>query len=268
MDRINFSDWQNMAIKKDLEAILRAVTSHQSIVYSLCWEIAIALGSIIVDHLFDTTKAPSWLWIVIIVVAVGPALCVVIYKAIQWEKTVRMVRSGVLSTKQYVDCFDNQVNYWIMMSNSYCDILEELSKKEKQNEEMIHIYQEGVFYINKSIHALDKMYHVVNKVFSFYEDEIVDGNLISFFRLISVLNMMKKNQSRLDNAVRAIENEPQLIAQRKLNQKYQEKLDRFLRKIDAEFESDISSDDEISTLWGKLYERPQKIQCKRRDMTV
>lgn len=259
MDRINFSDWQNMAIKKDLEAILRAVTSHQSIVFSLCWEIAIALGSIIVDHLFDTEKAPSWLWIVTIVVAVGPVLCVVIYKAIQWEKTVRMVRSGVLSTKQYVDCFDNQVNYWIMMSNSYCDILEELSNKKNQQEEMIHIYQEGVFYINKSIYALDKMLHAVDKVFSFHEDEIVDSNLISFFRLISVLNMMKKNQSRLDNAVENIVNDPQLTAQRKLNQKYQEKLKRFLRKIDAEFESDISSDDEISTLWGKLYDAQSRI---------
>lgn len=252
MDRINFSDWQNMAIKKDLEAILRTVTSHQPIVFSLCWEIAIALGSIIVDHLFGASNAPTWLWIVTIIAAVGPVLCVIIYKVFQWAKMVRIIRSGVLDVRQYVDSFDNQINYWIMMSNSYCDILEELKNKQNQHEEMVHIYQEGFFYINKSIHALDKMLPVVNKVFSFNEDEIIDRNLISFFRLVSVLKMMNKNQSRLDDAVSTIVNDPQLIAQRRLNKKYLDKLKRFLRRINAEFESSISSNAEVASIWNGL----------------
>lgn len=242
MDRIKFSDWQEMAIKKDVEAIRRAITSHEPIVYTLCWEIVIALAAVIVDHLFDTKDVPVIAWVIAVFLAVAPVACVLIHKMIVWQRSIRIARSGVLDVKQSVDSFDNQITYWVMMSNSYSSILEKLSKdsaKEGQFEEMVLIYQEGFFYINKSIHALFKMAPVANKVFSFNEKELVENSLVSFHRLVSILKIMKKNESRLDKAVASVKNNTQLKAQKTLNTSYLSQLDSFLDQINAEFEEEI-----------------------------
>ena len=59
MKKVNFSDWQEMALKKDIEQIKKKLTSQEPILFSLCWELVLALGSIITDHLFDTESAQN-----------------------------------------------------------------------------------------------------------------------------------------------------------------------------------------------------------------
>ena len=49
VDRIKFNDWQEMALKKDTESIIKKLNSQEPIFFSLCWEIVLAMGAIIVD---------------------------------------------------------------------------------------------------------------------------------------------------------------------------------------------------------------------------
>lgn len=101
MKRVNFSDWQEMALKKDIEQIKKKLTSQEPVLFSLCWELILALGSIIVDHLFDTERAPQWVWIAVLVSAVVPAILILGYKVLKWINSIRLVKKGKLNITQY-----------------------------------------------------------------------------------------------------------------------------------------------------------------------
>ena len=45
MKEVNFSDWQEMALKKDVEQIKKKIYSQEPIFFSLCWELILVLGS-------------------------------------------------------------------------------------------------------------------------------------------------------------------------------------------------------------------------------
>lgn len=123
MKKVGFSDWQEMALKKDVEDIKRTLNSQEPILFSLCWELAIALGSIIVDHLFDVSKTPVWVWIVIIICAIIPIGVIIGNKITLWVFSIHRAKKGNLMIKEYIDIFDNQLSYWVMLSNSYADML-------------------------------------------------------------------------------------------------------------------------------------------------
>lgn len=112
MKKVNFSDWQEMALKKDIEQIKKKLTSQEPILFSLCWELVLALGSIITDHLFDTESAPEWVWIIVIILAVTPAIVILGCMAAKWVYSILRVKKGILNVKDFVDVFDNEISYW------------------------------------------------------------------------------------------------------------------------------------------------------------
>lgn len=163
MKRVNFSDWQEMALKKDIEQIKKKLTSQEPVLFSLCWELILALGSIIVDHLFDTERAPQWVWIAVLVSAVVPAILILGYKVLKWINSIRLVKKGKLDIRDSVDVFDNQISYWVMLSNAYTDMLVEAPEDEKAEREFL--YREGCYYNNKSMRALYEMkpnFHMIS----------------------------------------------------------------------------------------------------------
>ena len=60
MKRVNFSDWQEMALKKDIEQIKKKLTSQEPILFSLCWELVLALGSIILTICLIQKVRQNW----------------------------------------------------------------------------------------------------------------------------------------------------------------------------------------------------------------
>ena len=185
MNKINFSDWQEMALKKDVEDIKKKINSQEPILFSLCWEIVLALGSIIVDHLFDTDQAPTWVWILVIIAAVIPPSIVIIYKVYCLQKSIHLAKKGKLKIRSYVDVFDNQISYWVMLSNSYADMLTEVVTSPNaitSDAEKEFLYREGCYYNNKSIQALYSMKSNFDKIFSSNIDEVKRNNLIDLAR--------------------------------------------------------------------------------------
>ena len=84
MNSIKFNDWQEMALKKDTETIIKKLNSHEPIFFSLCWEIVIAVGAIIVDHLFDTSEVNMWVWLICATLAVIPPTIIIVVKSVQY----------------------------------------------------------------------------------------------------------------------------------------------------------------------------------------
>lgn len=230
MKKVNFSDWQEMALKKDIEQIKKKLTSQEPILFSLCWELVLALGSIITDHLFDTESAPEWVWIIVIILAVTPAIVILGCMAAKWVYSILRVKKGILNVKDFVDVFDNEISYWVMLSNAYTDMLTEDTNAGSLEKEFL--YREGCYYNNKSMHALYAMKSNFDKVFSYNLDEVRKKNLVDMERLFNLLSVMNEQQIRLDTAVHGI-NSNGIERQRELNKGYLQELKAFLTDLNT-----------------------------------
>lgn len=230
MKEVNFSDWQEMALKKDVEQIKKKIYSQEPIFFSLCWELILVLGSIIIDHLFDTEKTPEWIWFGVIGLAVVPALAVIMYNVIKWIRLVSFVKKGNINIKGYVDLFDNQISYWVMLSNAYTDMLVREVDGTKSEKEFL--YREGCYYNNKTMHAVYAMKPVFHKVFTWDLSKVRNENLVDLERLLNVIDVMYEQQKRMDNAVKGIIS-PGIKKQQELNNSYQLELKNFLNDVNA-----------------------------------
>lgn len=238
MNSIKFNDWQEMALKKDTETIIKKLDTQGPVVYSLCWEIVIAVGAIIVDHFFDTESVDTRVWILCVVLAVLPPLGIIIFKLTNWVILVQRVRLGNYGTKRFVDIFDNQICYWVMMCNSYSRIL--ASVPSENREERVFLYQEGCYYNNKSIQALNKMAPVMDKVFSPDSGKVIENNLVAVYRLLSIIKMMKQYQMDLDCNVEDIKSDRSIKEQMEINTVLQKQFERFVDDMNQVFNTSFA----------------------------
>lgn len=228
MNRVNFSDWQEMALKKDIEQIKKKLTSQEPVLFSLCWELVLALGSIIADHLFDTENAPEWIWFTVIALAVIPAAVILGVVVGKWICSIVSVKKGKFNVKDSVDIFDNQISYWVMLSNAYTDML--LEDINGTNSEKEFLYREGCYYNNKSMQAIYAMKSNFDKIFSMDPQKVKKDSLVDMERLFNILRVMKEQQDRLDATVSEISSEG-IKRQRELNEKYMDDLMKFVKDL-------------------------------------
>ena len=228
MNRVNFSDWQEMALKKDIEQIKKKLTSQEPVLFSLCWELVLALGSIIADHLFDTENAPEWIWFTVIALAVIPAAVILGVVVGKWICSIVSVKKGKFNVKDSVDIFDNQISYWVMLSNAYTDML--LEDINGTNSEKEFLSREGCYYNNKSMQAIYAMKSNFDKIFSMDSQKVKKDSLVDMERLFNILRVMKEQQDRLDATISEISSEG-IKRQRELNEKYMDDLMKFVKDL-------------------------------------
>lgn len=234
MNRVNFSDWQEMALKKDIEQIKKKLTSQEPVLFSLCWELVLALGSIIADHLFDTENAPEWIWFTVIALAVVPAAVILGAVAGKWICSIVSVKKGKFNVKDSVDIFDNQISYWVMLGNAYTDML--LEDINGTNSEKEFLYREGCYYNNKSMQAIYAMKSNFDKIFSMDPQKVKSDSLVDMERLFNILRVMKEQQDRLDSAISEIRSEG-IERQRELNKEYMDDLMKFVKDLNKSNEA-------------------------------
>lgn len=232
MKNIKFNEWQEMALKKDMETIIKKLNAQEPIIISLCWEIVLALGTIIVDHLFDTENMNMCMWVFVVILAVIPPVVIIVIKMYKWVSALKRVNAGIYDVKNMVDIFDNQICYWVMMCNSYCNLLSEIDKKN----EKIFLYQEGCYYNNKSMQTLYHMKPIIDKVFSDKKEEIIKNNIVAVYRLLSLLEMMNQYQLDLDGCVEDIKNDSVIQEQVEINETYQGQICQFIDDVNKQFD--------------------------------
>lgn len=234
MKNIKFNEWQEMALKKDMETIIKKLNDQEPIIYSLCWEIALALGTIIIDHLFDTESFNICWWVSVVILAVIPPIAIIIYKMYKWISALNRVKAGKYDVKNMVDIFDNQICYWVMMYNSYCNLLSDMINMDKKNEK-VFLYQEGCYYNNKSMQMLYHMKPIIDKVFSNEKEKIIKNNNVAVYRLLSLLEMMNQYQLDLDGCVEDIKDDFVIREQAEINKTYQEQICQFINDVNTQF---------------------------------
>lgn len=240
MNNIKFNDWQEMALKKDTEAIIKKLNSQEPIVFSLCWEIVLAVGAIIVDHLFDTSEICIYVWIFCASLAIIPPLLIIIVKTTKWIIAIKRAKSGIYSTRNFIDTFDNQICYWVMMCNSYSRILASLPSN--QIAERVFLYQEGCYYNNKSIQTLYGMKPVVDKIFSNDSKKVLENNMVATYRLLNILEMIKQHQTNLDMSIEDISSNDLIAKQKQINIAFRDKLVPFIIDINTLFGTQFNWD--------------------------
>ena len=233
MNSIKFNDWQDMALKKDTEAIIKKLNSQEPIFFSLCWEIVLAIGAIIVDHLFDTEKVSIYIWILCVIIAVVPPSIILICKIRRWIIAIKRAKAGKYNIRAFVDSFDNQICYWVMMCTSYSRIL--ANSQDTSVSQRIFLYQEGSYYLNKSIHALEAMRPVIDKVFSLDSRQIIDDNLVAVYRLQNILELIRLQRNELNSKTADLGNNELMQEQIKINDTFDERMLEFTRYVNAEF---------------------------------
>lgn len=240
MNSIKFNDWQEMALKKDTETIIKKLDSHQPIFFSICWEIVFAVGSIMVDHLFDTTKVSNRIWLLCAIVAVLPPVVVLVTKVVQWIFSIYKAKAGIYNIKGYVDVFDNQLCYWVMMCTSYCNLLS--GTRPDQKTEKIFLYQEGFYYINKSIQSLYEMKPIIDKVFSNNHNVVTKNGLIATHRLFNFLDLMKQCSVKLASGVDSIKSEQLIQEQIAINDVFKQRLVLFIKDVNKLYDTSFTWD--------------------------
>lgn len=247
MNRIKFNDWQEMALKKDTEKIIKLLNKQEPIIISLTWEIVLGIGAIIVDHFFDTEAISIYVWIICAALAIIPPLIILVVKFAKWINLIHSVKIGKYYTKVFVDTFDNQICYWVMMCNSYTQISKRLS--DTQQNEKKFLYQEGCYYINKSIQELNKMQPVIDVVFYKVDDKFDssqwENGRISLYRLINILDMMNQNMLELAKTVTNLSSDDIISEQNKMNKKYAGIVDAFIDDVNKLFKTELK--------WEKTY---------------
>lgn len=235
MEDIKFNEWQEMALKKDMESIIKKLDMQEPIILSLCWEVVLAVGTIIVDHLFDIQNIDIMLWIFVVILAVLPPIIIIFQKFVRWGLSIKKVLSGKYEVRDLVDTFDNQICYWVMMCNSYNNLLSKVSEKNKK----IFLYQEGCYYNNKSMQALFHMNPVIDKVFSNDSKDVIEKNIVDIYRLLSLLEMMNNNQLELDKQIKAMKDDLIVKEQVSINQVYQKRIYEFVKSINKLFSIEV-----------------------------
>ncbi len=107
MKSVNFVDWSELALKKDIENINKKLDSQEPIFLSVCIEIVIAVGVILIDHLFDISTIPWYVWLITGLIAILPPFVLIIVALVKYIKKIIHAVKGKYNITKYVDMFDN-----------------------------------------------------------------------------------------------------------------------------------------------------------------
>lgn len=254
MKQINFTDWQEFSLKKDIEKISKQVEKGKKAFYCFVWEALVFFFTLFLDHFFEISSSESncSLFLVWILLALSPLILLVFSVPIKLSIQLKKAKKGIVLTKDYVDIFDNQICYWVMTGRSYYETI----TKTRDVSEVIFCYQEASYYINKAIFELYKMLPIITKVFSDEVDEVKKGKVISISRLVNVIQLIldfkPQIEVRDDNGEIFINSNGIILKgqighkkiiqfQKEIDKKYRENLSIFLEQINTFFSKDESS---------------------------
>ena len=149
MNSVKFNDWSDLGLKKDIEQIKNKIDVQEPIVFSVGLEIAITVGAVLIDHLFDVDSIPNIIWIITSIIAISPPMVLIIRAFAKYFQRILRVKNGKYNIEKYIDTFDNSICYWAMMS---CSFLNELNSNTGLSiEEKLFYYQLSIptriFYV-------------------------------------------------------------------------------------------------------------------------
>lgn len=245
MKNINFTDWQDIWLKKDIEGISRKMDRISIFNLVVLIEItiaivALAIGviSIINDGIERTTL------ICIIVIPIGILILVpLIYCGFRFGKKVcsaiHLIKNNSMNVKPYIDKFDNEICNRIMMAYS----LHENISQENKSEANCYYICETSYYINRCINEFIQMGSMKKHIFGNKKYKQVAPH-----RLLLVINLILELRKEINAKINTLDLSNNKIIDNIIveNNEYDKIFNDFINEINIIFGNAKVTDIQIS----------------------
>lgn len=187
------TDWQSFITRKDIQSIARKLRRTQSAQYTVAIELLLVVVSVSFSNIFaEQSQVMNTYWLIVAIAAFVPFVVMFFVWIDQKTKKARTKRS-LFTNRDYIDMFDNELCYYIMMAQSfyaeYIDLLKEPSETE-QDKSIAFCYLQTTYYLNKTVDGLCSTQNDVKKVFSTDKHSIAIGRMVALVRLLNVLSII------------------------------------------------------------------------------
>lgn len=187
--KLSVNDWQDFSLKKDIEKLNKLVQRVSKTGSTVIFDILVVLGAVIFDRFseFTNRKITGAIYIFAVFLIIAPLvrlLCKKI-KAFRHGKFTSIVSRDI---REYIDCFDNEIWVYVMMSDSFLELLKDITTTD--NHRKTFYFSQTCFWLNKAIMKLHEMIQKLNKIFSNDNKEVVNNRKVATARLVNLLDII------------------------------------------------------------------------------
>jgi len=223
MKKLSAIEWQSFSLKKDVEKISKKLYAKNDIQITMLFQIAFVVFGAALPNIFVGIAKQQYFWIILTLAS----LSLIIRLAIVWIiKKIKENKPGSdrMSTRDFIDMFDNEIAYYVLTSESYYTMLNEaIQHRGEDDKELIGFYFiEASYYFNKAVADLVPISNIAIKVLSTDIDMIAKKRLISLARYKNVKNLLLVIYNYLEKHKSVIEDGDIII---KLNKYFKDVLE-------------------------------------------
>lgn len=196
LDFIKFTDWQELGLKKDIEAIKKELCGKKVLDYSLLWELIVTVFSIIVSDYLGSQTGSSEKMIILIIIAACCSLPVIVILFVKIiNNIIAFIKSynGIIHSSKFVNLFDNEICLESMIAFSFKNMI----SSQRNDYENVFYCQQANYYINKAIDQLATMQPVLAKVVSNDIETVKKKKIISKERMINIIEVLEKSRPKI-----------------------------------------------------------------------
>jgi len=189
--RNKVNEWQEFSLKKDVEKISKTIEQTQTENISIVVDLVIAIVALLLDELLspdDTTR--TWAFWGLFVPCVALFLWH-IFKCCKKAIKKHNTKYNVFNVGDLINNFDNEICYYVMMADSYNQMLKK-AVSHRRNKNIAEFYYIETWYcINKAKVELFKMLCKTKSVFTNDHKEVIKKNKIFISRLINIIMIIE-----------------------------------------------------------------------------
>lgn len=229
MKNINFTDWQDLWLKKDVEGISKKMDKPPIFNLAVLINITIAVITLAVGVVsINNPEIDKKIMIFISIILVGVSILVpILYCVITYFfkilYDIKVIKTDSMDVKTYIDIFDNKICNRIMMANS---LYENIIPENKPETNCYYICETS-YYINMCIDEFIIMGSMIRQIFGNKIDKQVAPH-----RLILVINLIREIRKEIKNIILKYNLNNKVIDDiNKENTKRDEKLNLFIISI-------------------------------------
>lgn len=229
MRNVKFTDWQDLALKKDIESINKQLKQKPVMSVFILVEIILGIITVGLSAIAIVSNKTSYNWLIILMLATSVIAPLIVFASIRFSLYVKdknRIKENKIDVKSYVDIFDNRIINFIMMASSLMDNLR-YSSSSTPTEIKYFVLSETSYFINKCIDELYKMGSFIDLVFTNKQENKISPN-----RLHMAIKLMIKLRNEVKMEIHNIPtNEKDLVIESYLdhsNSKSDQKMNSFV----------------------------------------
>lgn len=224
--------WQDFSLKKDIEKLLKFLKAREITNLLVLFDLSLVILGVTLDRVFDVIpeKEKIRYLIVMTVLCAFPLVVIIIRGAYLIVKGRQIKR---MSAREMIDMFDNEICYYLMMSQSFYDLFCQTQETDKNKKSFYFI--EMCFYRNKTMDKLFKTFYKISAVYTDSADIMCIQKKISIARLYNLIDTLDEIEIYIKKNIHCIEHLKNYQSILEVNEINKENLDIFIDEVNNIF---------------------------------